>query len=60
MKCNHSKADKINDKSKVKIFRCPICGKRIIKQKITENKVFGKARVLRTKEYGKDFVINYR
>lgn len=59
-KCNHSEADKINGKSKSFIFKCLICGKRIIKNKITKNKAFGIAKVLRTKEYGKNFEISYK
>lgn len=59
-KCNHSEVDKIKTRGITKTWVCPKCGKVIVKQKITKNKAFGKAKILRTKEYGKNFVINYR
>lgn len=59
-KCNHSEADKIKTNGITQTWTCPKCGKVIVKDKITKNKAFGISKVLRTKEYGKDFVINYR
>ena len=57
MKCKHSYADKVKPGSATtQVMSCPKCKKIIIKGKNT-GKGFGIAKVLRTKEHGKGFVI---
>lgn len=59
-KCNHSKVDKLKTKGITETWVCPKCGKVIVKNKITKNKAFGIAKILRTKKLGKNFEISYR
>ncbi len=56
-KCKHIAADKVKPGSAtMKVMSCPKCKKIIVKGRST-GMGFGRPKVLRTQEHGKDFVI---